>query len=129
MSDTEEVIDLHSMKVTELKQELKSRGLPVSGAKAELIERLENYMQEHEGVEVVEEEEEQVEEASSAEKSSAEKEESSGANDISIAADESQDEIKDSGEKPKEASPVAVEKEKSEPVQVNAKEAQNLSPI
>merc|ERR1711976_434350 len=76
-------------------------------------------MQEHEGVEVVEEEEEQVEEASSAEKSSAEKEESSGANDISIAADESQDEIKDSGEKPNEASPVAVEKEKIEPVQVN----------
>ena len=59
MSDNEEVIDLHSMKMAELKEELKSRQLPVSGAKAQLIERLENYMQEHEGVEIVEEEESQ----------------------------------------------------------------------
>ena len=54
MADAE-VIDLYSMKVTELKQELRSRNLPVSGAKAELIERLEKYMEEHEGVEVVDE--------------------------------------------------------------------------
>jgi len=93
MSDTEEVIDLHSMKVTELKAELKSRGLPVSGAKAELIERLENYMQEHEGVEVVEEEEteESVEnEAASGEKASDDKVEESASNDISVNANESQ---------------------------------------
>jgi len=51
----EEVIDLYAMKVTELKAELKSRSLPVSGPKAELIERLEKYMQEHEGVTVVDE--------------------------------------------------------------------------
>merc|ERR1712018_739496 len=56
-SDEEEIIDLHSMKVVELKQELKSRGLTVSGTKAELIDRLEKYMTEHEGVEAVEEEE------------------------------------------------------------------------
>lgn len=54
MSD-EEVIDLHAMRVTELKQELKARGLTVSGTKPDLITRLENYMKEHEGVEVVEE--------------------------------------------------------------------------
>lgn len=92
MSDTEEVIDLHSMKVTELKAELKSRGLPVSGAKAELIERLENYMQEHEGVEVVEEED--TEEAnvsgSSAEKASDDKVEENASNDISVNANDSQ---------------------------------------
>merc|ERR1712131_309463 len=74
MSD-EEVIDLHAMKVTELKQELKARGLTVSGTKAELINRLENYMKEHEGVEVVEEDvddplEESVEEPQNPEKSS-----------------------------------------------------------
>jgi len=95
MSDTEEVIDLHSMKVAELKEELKSRQLPVSGAKAQLIERLENYMQEHEGVEVVEEEdteESQSAEADSAEKVSDEqKTEESSANDISVnVADDSQ---------------------------------------
>jgi len=54
MSD-EEVIDLYALKVTELKAELRARSIPVSGTKAELIERLEKYMQEHEGVEVVEE--------------------------------------------------------------------------
>ena len=95
MSDNEEVIDLHSMKVAELKEELKSRQLPVSGAKAQLIERLENYMQEHEGVEVVEEEESQEEsksaEADSAEKVTEEKTEESSANDISVnVADDSQ---------------------------------------
>jgi hypothetical protein len=94
MSDTEEVIDLHSMKVAELKEELKSRQLPVSGAKAQLIERLENYMQEHEGVEVVEEEdteESQSAEADSAEKVSEEQKTEESTNDISVnAADESQ---------------------------------------
>lgn len=54
MSD-EEVIDLYALKVTELKRELASRNLPVSGTKPVLIERLEKYMTEHEGVDVVEE--------------------------------------------------------------------------
>jgi len=53
----EEIIDLHSMKVVELKAELKQRKLPVSGTKAELIDRLEKYMTEHEGVEAVDEDE------------------------------------------------------------------------
>ena len=36
----DEEIDLKSMKVAELKEMLKSKGLPVSGTKAELIKRL-----------------------------------------------------------------------------------------
>jgi len=97
MSDTEEVIDLHSMKVTELKQELKSRGLPVSGAKAELIERLENYMQEHEGVEVVEEEETEDSVENVDEKASDEKVEEPVSNDISVNANESQNNAEAAG--------------------------------
>ena len=97
MSDTEEVIDLHSMKVTELKQELKSRGLPVSGAKAELIERLENYMQEHEGVEVVEEEETEDSVEKVDEKASDEKAEEPVSNDISVNANESQNNAEAAG--------------------------------
>lgn len=57
MGEEDEIIDLHSMKVVELKQELRTRSLPVSGTKAELIDRLEKYMTEHEGVEAVDEEE------------------------------------------------------------------------
>jgi len=58
MGDQEdEIIDLHSMKVVELKAELKQRKLPVSGTKSELIDRLEKYMTEHEGVEAVDEDE------------------------------------------------------------------------
>ena len=53
----EKIIDLHSMKVVELKAELKQRKLPVSGTKAKLIDRLEKYMTEHEGVEAVDEDE------------------------------------------------------------------------
>jgi len=97
MSDQEEVIDLHSMKVTELKSELKSRGLPVSGAKADLIDRLETYMREHEGVEVVEEEEEESVEKASDEKSSAEKVEAES-NDISVNANESQEKVNEEEE-------------------------------
>lgn len=39
--ETTEIIDFTSMKVVELKEECKSRGLPVSGRKADLIQRLE----------------------------------------------------------------------------------------
>lgn len=77
MSD-EEVIDLHAMKVTELKQELKARGLTVSGTKADLITRLENYMKEHEGVEVVEEDVDDPLDESVEEPQSAAEEKSSG---------------------------------------------------
>merc|ERR1711937_1068765 len=38
----------------ELKKECKERSLKVSGTKAELIERLEEYMQQHEGAEIEE---------------------------------------------------------------------------
>jgi len=121
MSDTEEVIDLHSMKVTELKQELKSRGLPVSGAKAELIERLENYMQEHEGVEVVEEEETE----DSVEKVD-EKAEEPVSNDISVNANESQNNAEAAGSpEPQNDISLAEEDDKdAEKVSVNI---QNVS--
>ncbi|RUS87797.1 hypothetical protein EGW08_004462 [Elysia chlorotica] len=40
MADTSTMEDLKKMKVTELKQALKDRGLPISGTKPELIKRL-----------------------------------------------------------------------------------------
>lgn len=54
MSDTAEVVDLASKTVTELKAECKSRNLPVSGKKSELISRLEDYMTKNEGAEITE---------------------------------------------------------------------------
>lgn len=39
---------VHDLKVAELKEELKKRGLPVSGKKADLAERLEAYVVENE---------------------------------------------------------------------------------
>lgn len=36
------------MKVSELREELKKRGQPVSGKKSELVERLTEYIKEHE---------------------------------------------------------------------------------
>jgi len=48
------VIDLSKMSAVELKKECKERSLKVSGTKAELIERLEEYMQQHEGAEIEE---------------------------------------------------------------------------
>lgn len=80
----EEVIDLYSMKVTELKEQLKARSLPVSGPKATLIERLEKYMQEHEGVEVVEEEEYQKKKEESILSEKAPSEEDKLVNSISL---------------------------------------------
>ena len=42
-TETDNDVDFKSMKVVELKEELRSRGLKVSGKKAELIQRLEEY--------------------------------------------------------------------------------------
>lgn len=53
----EEVFDLSKMKIAELKAELGARGLKTSGKKAELIDRLQTYMEENEGVEVEDPEE------------------------------------------------------------------------
>ena len=39
---------IHELKVAELKDELKKRGQPVSGKKAELADRLEAYVKENE---------------------------------------------------------------------------------
>lgn len=39
-------MDIDSMKVTELKAELKKRGLPMTGLRAELVARLENAIDE-----------------------------------------------------------------------------------
>ena len=53
MASEEEVyIDLRKLKIPELKKELQFRGLKTSGNKQELIDRLEQYMEEHEGAEV-----------------------------------------------------------------------------
>lgn len=43
MGITELPEDLNTLKVTELKEKLKERGLGVSGVKAELISRLQEY--------------------------------------------------------------------------------------
>jgi hypothetical protein len=40
--------DLNTLKVPELKDELKNRGQPVAGKKAELVARLQAYIAEHE---------------------------------------------------------------------------------
>jgi len=53
----EEVFDLSKMKMAELKAELGARGLKTSGKKAELIDRLQTYMEENEDVEVEDPEE------------------------------------------------------------------------
>lgn len=39
---------IHELKVVELKEECKKRGLPVSGKKADLVERLEEYVRDNE---------------------------------------------------------------------------------
>lgn len=45
-------IDLRKLKMTELRKELQDRGLKISGNKQELVDRLQQYMEEHEGAEV-----------------------------------------------------------------------------
>ncbi|KAJ8258220.1 hypothetical protein GJAV_G00194500 [Gymnothorax javanicus] len=42
-----EVVELHKLKLAELKQECAARGLNVKGNKAELIVRLQEYLEEH----------------------------------------------------------------------------------
>ncbi|KAK6308382.1 hypothetical protein J4Q44_G00216530 [Coregonus suidteri] len=43
-----EVVELHKLKLAELKQECETRGLDVKGNKVELITRLQAYLEEHE---------------------------------------------------------------------------------
>lgn len=53
MSTEEDVyIDLRKLKMAELRKELQDRGLKTSGNKQELVDRLQQYMEEHEGAEV-----------------------------------------------------------------------------
>lgn len=54
--EEEVVIDLRKMKMAELKKELQHRNLKTSGNKQDLIERLQQYLEEHEGAEVADEE-------------------------------------------------------------------------
>merc|ERR1739848_591188 len=60
MTEDVHVLDLSAMTVAQLKGELKERSLKVSGTKAELIDRLEDYMQKHEGAEFREEDEDEL---------------------------------------------------------------------
>lgn len=55
-SEDEVVIDLRKMKIPELKKELQIRGLKIGGNKHDLIERLQQYLEEHEGAEVADDE-------------------------------------------------------------------------
>uniref|UniRef100_UPI00358E5FBC SAP domain-containing ribonucleoprotein isoform X1 n=1 Tax=Myxine glutinosa TaxID=7769 RepID=UPI00358E5FBC len=43
----DEVVDVHKLKIAELKQELVARGLETKGNKAELVRRLQTYIEEH----------------------------------------------------------------------------------
>jgi len=52
VSDDEYVLDLNKMKMADLKKELQLRDLKVSGNKQDLIQRLQQYLEEHEGAEV-----------------------------------------------------------------------------
>merc|ERR1739838_652606 len=52
VSDDEFVLDLTKMKMADLKKELQLRDLKVSGNKQELIQRLQQYLEEHEGAEI-----------------------------------------------------------------------------
>ena len=51
-TEEEYVLDLTKMKIADLKRELQIRGLKVSGNKQDLIQRLQQYLEEHEGAEV-----------------------------------------------------------------------------
>uniref|UniRef100_W5M7E1 SAP domain-containing ribonucleoprotein n=1 Tax=Lepisosteus oculatus TaxID=7918 RepID=W5M7E1_LEPOC len=51
-----EVVELHKLKLAELKQECAARGLEVKGNKSDLISRLQAYLEEHAEEEVNEEE-------------------------------------------------------------------------
>ena len=48
-------MDLNKMKMSELKGELAARGLKISGKKSELVDRLQQYLEEHEDAEVEDE--------------------------------------------------------------------------
>lgn len=52
MAEEEFVLDLNKMKIADLKRELQLRGQKVSGNKQDLIQRLQQYLEEHEGAEV-----------------------------------------------------------------------------
>ena len=56
-SDDETTLDLNKMRIADLKKELQLRNLKVSGNKHELIQRLQKYLVEHEGIEVEEDDE------------------------------------------------------------------------
>lgn len=52
------VLDMNKMKIADLKRELHIRGLKISGNKSELMERLQKYLEEHEGAEIEDDDEE-----------------------------------------------------------------------
>ncbi|XP_026076474.1 SAP domain-containing ribonucleoprotein-like isoform X2 [Carassius auratus] len=55
-----EVVELHKLKLAELKQECTARGLDAKGNKADLIARLQAYLEEHEDTHTEEVNEEEV---------------------------------------------------------------------
>ncbi|KTG31515.1 hypothetical protein cypCar_00036549 [Cyprinus carpio] len=70
-----EVVELHKLKLAELKQECTARGLDAKGNKADLIARLQAYLEEHEEVNEEEVLEEYVEEAFAKEETDSQKQE------------------------------------------------------
>ncbi|XP_043107309.1 SAP domain-containing ribonucleoprotein [Puntigrus tetrazona] len=70
-----EVVELHKLKLAELKQECTARGLDAKGNKADLIARLQTYLEEHEEVNEEEVLGEYGEEAFTKEETDVEKEE------------------------------------------------------
>ncbi|XP_050959939.1 SAP domain-containing ribonucleoprotein [Labeo rohita] len=68
-----EVVELHKLKLAELKQECSARGLDAKGNKADLIARLQAYLEEHEEVNEEEVLEEYGEEAFAKEEASPQK--------------------------------------------------------
>jgi len=120
VSDDEYVLDLNKMKMADLKRELQIRDLKVSGNKQDLIQRLQQYLEEHEGAEVEDGDDDALGliEADNEEKTTTEKpDDKSDKNDLDV--DESltkelDDTVEESSEDKTAETEAAVEETKNE---------------